>query len=62
MLCSVLSRFVQVIEIQKNGSVELMFGVGELMDVCKVKYIPVFDTPQVVNCFKIESDVASLPS
>ena len=28
-------------------------------DRCKVQ---VFDTPQVVNCFKVESDAALLPS
>ena len=28
----------------------------------KVKKVQVFDTPQVVNCFKVESDSALLPS
>ena len=38
-------------------------GVRELVVTeVKSKVQKVFDTPQVVNCFKVESDAALLPS
>ena len=39
-----------------------IFSISLVGNKMKKSKVQVFDTPQVVNCFKVESDAALLPS